>query len=377
MKRVKNLAKQFPDDPSVQDLVSRVRTALLGSKGGTVFEITPEMLAYRDAEQTARGTIAQAAHARWPQLVAQARQAAHIEQPFPSADPLRTADEDMLGSTVVLEDFRYPENQFLNAGRDHVFVGSQTGGYYFAQLDARPFRTAYQALRRYRDTISSEIPTPWTILGRVVGRNLMIPDASPEPKVSAEFGWVIDVEAILVPDTALVLAAKEGEMTGTLIGEEAARRKLEGAFTITEIPDKVSPPELLRIFATAIKEKNYALYEQCVHPSWLETPKSRARLRYYWENNQNRFHDWYVHVEPEEAFTIRILRGERIEDDEDFFLTEEDEQEILEHADTLLEQATVNVRRYNARGRQEGSPNPIRLRREGEGRWSVYMGFPL
>ena len=50
LKRIKELKESYPDDPAVEALFARARTALMGSKGDFV-EITPEMLRYRDQEK--------------------------------------------------------------------------------------------------------------------------------------------------------------------------------------------------------------------------------------------------------------------------------------------------------------------------------------
>ena len=69
--RVRSLHERYPDDPRVQALFERVRTAIMRSKGDYI-TITPEMLAYRQQEKNLQGKLGALADSKWRELLQQA-----------------------------------------------------------------------------------------------------------------------------------------------------------------------------------------------------------------------------------------------------------------------------------------------------------------
>lgn len=380
LKRIKDLKQRFPDDASVNDLFERARKALLASKGEGQ-KVPPEALAYRNKEKQLQQKFGQKANEAWQKRLEAARSEGQlIETPFPV--PSFTDDEGgaeaHIGKYVLLEEFRYPANQFNASGGSYLFSGSYSGGFYFSQLHERPFITAYEALKRFRDAVA-HIPedAEWKVLGKIVGVDVMVPAAGEKPTARASEGWLVDVVSIHIPDTVTTFAAQQGEVDGKFASEDELQELKQNMFTVTEVPDGASPEEVIEVFAQAIKEKNLDLYFKCLVPHWTSTELAKSRAMYYWRNNQQRYQDMYVLVEPiPEKTEIKILRGEKIDATEDFFMTEEDQSEVLGFAEELLEEATVWLRRYRENGRQIAN-HPVFLRREGEGEWRVNSGFPL
>ncbi len=371
MKRVKALKKKHSGHPDVEALFARVRAALMASKGQG-FVITPQMLAYRDQEQQMLAALSQRMETEWAALKADAQ-----TDVFPIPDPRKTDLNAMTGRTVLLTEVSYPDNEFTDTGRQYLYVGDAQRGFWFIDLSSRAWQTAYAALRRFQDTVSGDLPQPWTVLAEVKDVALLVPQAGASKSVSAALGWRVEPRAIYVAGRVLALPATADEERGRFVGEDEAETLRSAAYTVSEIPDGASPQEVLRVFATAIKEKNFPLFKASLHRRWHESPKGMARAAYYWKNNQERYRTLYVHVEPDEETAITVISGERIEEDEDFFMTDEDVSDVMGRAEPLVEQARVTVRRYDERGRQVGSPNPIDLRRtEGE-QWRVLTGFPL
>lgn len=377
LRRVKELREAFPDNPEVDALFARTREALSGSKGGG-FQITPAMLAYRDQETRMVAAMGRLADEAWSgRHAAMQAEAGALLDAFPAPDPEKGDPDQIIGRSVLLTDFCYPDNQFQDTGAEYVFVGDRQRGYYFVRLSCRAWHTAYAALARFRDGISGLLPTPWTVEGRITGVTLLVPQAEKDKTVAAALGWVVEPTALYLPGKLLALAAAASEEQGHFIGEEQTDKLRAGSYSVTELPKEDDPVKLVVVFAAAIKEKNWELFRQCVDKSWLATPTALSHLRYYWQNNQERYRTLYVHVEPEPVKEVLVLRGEKVDNDESFFLSEEQLSEMKSRAEPLLEQALVPVRRYDERGRQVGSPSPIFLRREEGQGWRIYSGFPL
>jgi hypothetical protein len=381
MDRVKALVEKYPDDPKVKELFERVRAAVKKSRGD-VFEVTPEMLAYRNQERSLVEQIAQIAESAWAGYKARFTASQRLlAQPFPAPEPGgRQSEEDMYYRQVVLEDFRYPLNEFTNGGEQYVFVGSARQGFYFVELSNPRWLGAYEALRRYRRQVADGLPERWTVTGTVVGSNVLVPRTGEKSAGDvAQFGWIVRPDAIYVPGRVLAVARDEHPEAGDFSGEAELAELKRPFLTETEVPDDIEPQRLLEIFATAIKEKNFDLYLECIDPEVQKAPRALGRLRSYWDINQRRFAEEYVHVDPFEVGPVQVLRGEAFDKGavEDFFLDASDRAEILERADDRVEQVPVRIRVFDDKGKQGERPNTIRLRRYGGGRWYVHDGFPL
>ncbi|MBN1919444.1 MAG: hypothetical protein JW889_16225 [Verrucomicrobia bacterium] len=371
--RIKNLKEKYPDDPEVEELFQEARKLLIASKGDVIV-ITPEMTSYRENEQKLKQVFAEAAEKEWASLRAQAEQSAdYIAKPFPPTDREDATIAEMSGRFVILEDFRYPANQFKDMGREFVSIGTPSRGYYFVELSNRSWAGAYAAFKRYRRLVNRDIPEDgkWVLLGRVMDLDLLIPQASEEKTDVPRWGWTVEPVAIHVAGCTLAVADRESEVGGHFSGE-ADMEKIKSAFyTVTSIPDDVTPEGLLDIFAAAIKEKNYPLYLDCIDPARRKTPIALDLCQYHWDWHQHRFATFYVLTMPEPA-TITVIEGfDEGGEVEDFFLTEEEKESIRKVSGDLVEQAEVRSRAYDENGRQYGSPKTFFLRRTNKGRWYI------
>ena len=128
----------------------------------------------------------------------------------------------------------------------------------------------------------------------------------------------------------------------------------------------------MEIYVTAIKEKNYDLYRECIYPNCYKEDTGQELLRYHWDLHQGRFHGEYVHVTFGQA-KISVLKGFDDKNDlENFFLDAGQKETLNKVSGTKIEEAVVETRAWNENGKVVGSPHPHRLRRSGGGRWYVY-----
>ena len=101
-------------------------------------------------------------------------------------------------------------------------------------------------------------------------------------------------------------AVKIGKEIG--LDEDQVETVKSGWYTVHKIPDSATPDRIMEVFMTAIKEKNYDLYHECIDPARRETETGEDLIRYHWDRHQERFHGQYVHAEfgkPE----ITVVKG--------------------------------------------------------------------
>ncbi len=372
LKRIKELKEKYPDDPAVEALFARARTALMGSKGDFV-EITPEMLRYRDQERKIVELFSKEAAAQiaaWkgragPRLLAQALPAPGFREP---------AGRGMPGKYVVLDGLEYPANQFTDLGREFVSWGTPARGMYYVQIDTPSWRGAYEALKRYRRLVDTGLAegTPLSVAGRVEGAELAVPEAGRKRFGGAFWGWVVVPEAIWVDGRAFAAADRNAELGGRFAGEERMEEITGPLYSVKSIPADVTPERLVEIFATAIKEKNLKLYLDCIDPKRLQGPRARSLAMYHWDWHQVRFRDFYVHTTVEKVEKTMMKGYDAGNDLESFFLTDEQKAQVKKISEPSVERATVTTKAWDERGRQYGSPKPHELIRRGGGRWYVY-----
>lgn len=375
LRRVKDLKERFPDDPAVEALLQRTRAALVASKGETI-EVTPEMLAYRNAEERIVSELARDEEAAWRSLVARlAAEPRGLPAPFPAPSPEETALEAVAGRAVVLEGVEYPAAEFSDLGRQHVAVGSITRGFYWVDLSGRGWAGAYEALRRYRHLVSPLLPEEgtFTVAGRISGVRLLVPEAGKQKTRPASWGWVVEPLAVRVPGRTLALADPSAAAGGRFVGEERLASLKAATYTVTSVPPGASPERLVEVFATAAKEKNRELWLACIDPDRKKGSRAGSLLDYHWGWHQLRFARFYVHVTAEKA-EVEVASGHDETDAYDaFFLTEGQRSTAARIAGEKVERATVWTRAWDERGRQYGSPKPRFLKRTGgaAGRWYV------
>ena len=142
-------------------------------------------------------------------------------------------------------------------------------------------------------------------------------------------------------------------------------------YTVKEIPQDVKPERLMEIFMTAIKEKNYDLYLECISPERKKTPVALSLIKYHWDLHQERFLREYVHATFDSA-KVTVSKGfDENNAEENFFLDEEQKDVLRKTQGVMVEYAVVESRAYDENGKQLGTPHPHKLIRTGGGRWYV------
>jgi len=369
--RVKALKQEFPDDPDVQKLFLRVRTALMKSKGDYT-EVNEEWTAYKRNEESLRQTIASFAEDEWKSLSAKFADNI-LEKAFPAPDSAEVTLDDLGEKYVILDDIRYPMNQFYGETGEYVFSGKPSEGFYYVDISSRDWLGPYEAVKRYRRNVDSGLQDveKWTVLGKIT--TVVLENTHPgENSVGAStYGWVVKPEALYVPGHVLAIRDNEAPGSGRYIGEEKVAAIKDSWYTVKSVPADVTPEKLMEIFMTAIREKNYALYQECIDPERQKTPVAEDLLRYHWDLHQERFHREYVHATFDKAEITVVSGFDEDADDENFFLTEDQKDTLAKISGEKVEDAKVESKAIDERGKQVGSPNPHHLIRRGGGRWYV------
>jgi hypothetical protein len=379
VKRIADLKKKYPEDPAVLGLAERAAAAYMASTGEHI-RITEEMLKYRKNEKILVERVAAKAREKWDALLESARtESGMLDKAFPGPEPKKADPEQVIGKYVVLEGFRYPDNEFMDMGRQYLFVGSGAKGYYFVQLSGRQWLGAYEALKRYRRQVSQDTPTPWTLLGKIADISMLIPEAGEEKHVPPAYGWIVDPVAIHLPGKLTAWADPALELGGEYSAEAELNDIKRDMYTYTEVPDDVTPIELVTIFATAIKEKNWGLYLDCIDPARRKTPTAIQRLQYFYDNNLERYARWYVYVQPVEQKPVLVLKGVVVEkgSDIDILLSDAQKETLRGREQEVVEEARVVIKTYDELGKQTAFPKDVVLRRYDGGRWYISSGYPL
>jgi hypothetical protein len=369
--RVKRLVQGYPDDPAVQALFQRTRTALLKSKGDYM-EITPAMTAYRRNEQEMRERFSRMSAEAWQKKISSVETLSPV---FPTPDPMEVVPSDIIGKYVVISDVVYPSNQFVGATGEYAFAGKPSTGFYFIQLNTRRWLAPYEAVKRFRRQVDASIgdTISFKVLGKVTGVVMESPDASQNKKAPFVWGWVVQPETLYVDGRVMASYDPSVEQASAFVGEESVNDIKQSWYTVKSIPPDVTPERLMDIFQAAIKEKNFELYQQCINPARQETPTGQSLVRYHWDLHQSRFQTQYVHAVFDKA-QVKVVKGHDSRDsDENFFLTDDDRSKLTRMAGEMEERAIVTSRAFDENGKQVGGKHPHELIRKGgdAGRWYV------
>mgnify|MGYP000843541087 CR=1 FL=1 len=373
LKRIKELKEKYPDDPAVESLFQRGRLALMKSKGDFM-EITPDMLVYRENEKKLKQLFGDIADREWKQFTEDILAGpTALPKAFPAPDRTQVSIEDIRESYVILDEFEYPANQFIDLGREFVSVGSGARGYYFVEISNRNWLGPYEAVKRYRRLINRDFPEEgkWTLLGRITGIEMVIPQAEKVKTVAPQWGWVVTPVALYIPGVTFAFYDSANELGGSFAGEERMEEIKDPLYTVRYVPRDVEPERLVEIFAASVKEKNFELFLDCIDPDRKKTRTAQSLIRYHWDLHLERFATFYVHITTDEA-KIDVISGfDTGTGVEDFFLDEEQKEKIREISGEVVEQALVTTRAWDERGRQYGSPKPHYLIRKNKGRWYI------
>ncbi len=371
LERVQRLKTDYPDDPEVDALFRRVKSALMKSKGDYT-EVAAEWTAYKRNEEALRKVIADAGAKAWSELIAE-RGAKALKKPFPAPDYREKSVDDLKGTYVVLEDIEYPRRQFYGATGEYVASGKPSLGFYFVNIATRDWLGPYEAVKRYRRGVDSSLEDvqKWMVIGEIVDITAENPNPGEEAVGNVQYGWEVKPIALYVPGHVMAVRDDKGEATGRFIGEERVEAIKDGWYTVKEVPADVTPERLMEIFMTAIKEKNYKLYRDCIDPELHKSEMGADQLKYHWDLHQSRFHKEYVHATFGKA-KITVQKGfDDSNDLENFFLDEGQKNTLRKIEGVKVEVATVESKAFDENGKQLGSPHPHKLIRRGGGRWYV------
>ena len=142
-----------PDDPRVKALFERARNCIIGSTGNFT-DITDEMTVYLVNEQKLREMYCEKSEKAWNELLAGYRDKL-LEKVYPAPDVLHQEKEEYKGKYVVLDEVRYPMNQFMGVTGEFISVGKRSSGMYFVKIDSRKWLGPYEAVKRYRRLVDA------------------------------------------------------------------------------------------------------------------------------------------------------------------------------------------------------------------------------
>jgi len=91
---------------------------------------------YLENEENIRKHFAEVSEKAWNDILA-ANTENKLEKVFPTPDFNKYMLEDMQGKIVVLDNVRYPENQFMGSTGEYVWSGTRSDGMYFVRIDGR------------------------------------------------------------------------------------------------------------------------------------------------------------------------------------------------------------------------------------------------
>jgi len=376
LQEIKALYQKYPNNPTVQDFFKRAKVALSKSKG-IAMEITPQMLAYRTTEQEIKDKIAKISIKEWGKYKEKIiKDPTFIDKPFPAPNPEEVSMDDMKGKLVILEGFEYPINEFTHYGNNYVFIGSPVQGYYYVKTASRSFLGPYEAIKRYKRQVSPSLTDKWIVVGMIENPRMMIPESGEKKIMQPYWGWEVEPVALYVPNIVMSIYDKNLTQGANFVGEAEAMSMVKEKFTVNTIPEDVKPGQLVEIMTTAIKEKNFDLYLECIDPEKKEGSQAITRLKYLWDSQQNLFATEYVHVEIYQVDDPTILSGGVIQSNvEEFFIEEDEIKELQKSAEPLIEEVRVSVRVYNKLGKVIQRPEPVWLRRIEKKQWYVRYGY--
>ena len=370
--RIKMLVEFAPNDERIKDLYARAKACVKGGAGNIV-TVDPAMTVYLENEENIRKHFAAASEKAWNEILA-ANAENRIEKPYPTPDFREYGLEDMKVKIVVLDNVRYPDNQFFGTTGEYIWCGTRSDGMYFLRIDGREWLGPYEAVKRFRrqvDTTLTEVKE-WSVIGRISEIACEIPEAGESQISNAVMAWEVEPIALYVPGHIMGVYDKDGEHTGKFIDEEQLAALKDACYTVKEVPADVTPDRLVEIFMAAIKEKNYDLYLDCIDPERRQNPVQESLVVYHWDLHQERFHGEYVHafVNPDKT-EINVVKGYDDNSIDTFFLDEDEQAKIKAAYGEKEEEAIVQTSAIDKNGKHIGSPASHILRRVGNVRWYI------
>ena len=357
LRKVQALKEKYPDDPEVEALFQRTKTALMKSKGDYT-EVHPEWVAYKKKEEELRKTVSEIGDREWDRFLSSHKADIIPAAPIPNPDSVSIAD--VRDKYVLLENVEYPSNQFYGLTGEYLWQGKPSLGYYFINISERNWLGPYEAVKRFRRTVDSSIgdTVRFTVLGKITEVVAENPDPAKKKIGVPHLGWVVMPVALKVPGHVSAFYKEAADSSGYYAGEDQIKQIKEGWYSIKSIPANVTPEKLMEIFMTAIKEKNFDLYMDCINPDRKVGPRAPDQVRYHWDLHQERFQKEYVHATFDKA-EIKVIKGfDNSDETENFFLDDEQRAILNKTQGEVVKQAIVNSRAFNENGKQIGSPHP-------------------
>ena len=373
LSRIMILNEFAPDDPRVKGLFERARACIIGSTGNFT-NISDDMLVYLKNEENIKKLYCEKSEKAWNKLVAQ-YQDRMLDRVFPAPDLSEITLEDIQDKYVILDEVRYPANQFMGVTGEFIYVGKRSTGMYFIRINGRRWLGPYEAVKRYRRLVDATMMEveKWTVLGKIVDVTMEIPEAGEKKIGGPVYAPVVEPVALYVPGHVLGYYDPDNLHSGYFEGEDEVAAIKDSWYTVKKVPEDVKPEGLVEIFRQAIKEKNYDLYVDCIQPERRMNPTQESLLLYYWDLHQERFHGEYVHADVvPDATKITVVKGYADESGLDsYFLSAADQQEIANRCGDKVEYASVQTVSFDRNGKQLGSPVRRNLIRTNGGRWYV------
>ncbi len=371
--RIKMLMEFDSNDERILNLYERARACVKGGAGNIV-TVDPAYLVYLENEENLRKHYAEVSEKAWNDIL-EANKTNVLEKNFPTPDFKKYTIDDMKDKIVVLDNVRYPDNQFMGSGGEYIWCGTRSDGMYFLRIDGREWLGPYEAVKRYRrqvDTTMMEVKE-WSVIGKISDIAFEVPDAGESQTTPAVMAWEVEPIALYVPGHIMGIYDAEGEHTGRFIDEEKLQELKDAFYTVKEVPNNVTPEQLVDIFMWAIKEKNYPLYLDCIDPERRDNPTQLDLVLYHWDRHQERFHGEYVHAMADSEKTVtKVIQGYDDNSIDTFFLDDDEQQKIKEAYGERIEEAYVMTTAIDKNGKQIGSPAKHTLRRVENGRWYIY-----
>ena len=126
----------------------------------------------------------------------------------------------------MLDEVRYPMNQFMGVTGEFIRVGKRSSGMYFVKIDSRKWLGPYEAVKRYRRQVDStmmEVDT-WTLLGEITDVTMEVPEAGEQKVGGPVYAPVVSPIALYVPGHVLGIYDANKENRVTLSVKRKSRR---------------------------------------------------------------------------------------------------------------------------------------------------------
>lgn len=367
---VKEVAQRDPENQAIIDLVDAAKNVYNSAKG-ILFEVTPEMLAYKTRQKDLAKSIGEAGDLKWQELEQMVTKETGVPKAFPIQLPPDVDPDAMIGRQVILKANNYEEDLFVQLGRNWIACGDETQGYYFVDGSCRQFNALFVALQRYRNAIQNQVDGGWVFLGEIDGPAMLAPDGTAQSAGTPHIGWRVVPTAIHIPGIVTVVLDEQSENGATFVREAELGQLRQ--FSVTSVPAEVEPLELVRIYVAAVKEKNWELHLECIDPEQRHHTGQIESLRYNWEVQQKGLERVHSHAEPVEVSELKVTSGKVDEDLEDFFGDGNANRPKVKKEERVV----VTVRLFNEEGAQTVRPRLVTLIRRERGRWYIWSGATL